>query len=371
MLLIAGAGLCLGTFLHAQIVSRSLQSSVDAKAHVFVGSDASAQVIANGTVPEDFPYPATRVLQIGDGARLPSSRPLDLLAIDADTFADAAYWNSGFDDASLEEITRRLGAAGDGPLPVVLAAAGDLPVHEVLVGAATVPVEVVARPSAFPGLYSRNPLLVVDEDRLLERLDLPYNPLARYGAEFWARGDPEGLRRAFAAMETPPFVVRTAEEIKDIPHVAAAIDMFIVVNALGAIAAALTLVGMLMYLQARQRSQVVSYALSTRMGMRHGQHRRALTIELGVMLALAFARRRRAGLRRSQGHGSATRPDHDDPATAAVRPSDRAHPRRGDRDRGARVDRGGADEPMGAAGRPRGGDARCRVRRRWSCVRTS
>ncbi len=288
MLLLGGTGLCLGTFLHAQIVSRSLQSSVDAKAHVFVGSDASAQVIANGTVPEDFPYPATRVVQIGEGARLPSRRPLDLLAIDADTFAGAAYWNSGFDDASLEEITRRLGAAGDGPLPVVLAAGGDLSVHEVLVGAATVPVEVVARPSAFPGLYSRHPLLVVDEDRLLERLDLPYNPLARYGAELWARGDPEGLRRAFAAMETPSFVVRTAEEIADIPHVAAAIDTFIVVNALGAIAAALAFVGMLMYLQARQRSQVVSYALSTRMGMRHGQHRRALTIELGVMLALAF-----------------------------------------------------------------------------------
>jgi hypothetical protein len=44
-----------------------------------------------------------------------------------------------------------------------------------------------------------------------------------------------------------------------------------------------------MYLQARQRSQVVSYALSTRMGMKHGQHRRALVVELGAMLALAFA----------------------------------------------------------------------------------
>jgi predicted lysophospholipase L1 biosynthesis ABC-type transport system permease subunit len=55
------------------------------------------------------------------------------------------------------------------------------------------------------------------------------------------------------------------------------------------IAAALTFVGMLMYLQARQRSQVVSYALSSRMGMRHGQHRRALVLELGVMLLWSFA----------------------------------------------------------------------------------
>jgi hypothetical protein len=69
--------------------------------------------------------------------------------------------------------------------------------------------------------------------------------------------------------------------------ISAAIDTFII-NALGLIAAALTFVGMLMYLQARQRSQIVSYALSTRMGMRHGEHRRAFGIELGVMIAVGF-----------------------------------------------------------------------------------
>jgi predicted lysophospholipase L1 biosynthesis ABC-type transport system permease subunit len=71
--------------------------------------------------------------------------------------------------------------------------------------------------------------------------------------------------------------------------VAAAIDTVLVVNILGTVAALLTCVAMLMYLQARQRSQVVSYALSVRMGMRDGQNRRALALELGVMLGLAFA----------------------------------------------------------------------------------
>jgi hypothetical protein len=31
MLLVGGAGLCLGTFFHAQIVAQSLQTSVEAK----------------------------------------------------------------------------------------------------------------------------------------------------------------------------------------------------------------------------------------------------------------------------------------------------------------------------------------------------
>jgi hypothetical protein len=235
-----------------------------------------------------FPYPATRVVQIGEGARLPSGRPLDLLAIDPTTFASAVYWNPGFSDVSLQELTERL-TSTEGDLPVVLAAGGDLAVREIAVGSASIPVRVVGRPRAFPGLYSMNPLLVVDEQLLLDRLDLPYNPLSGLGAELWARGDVEGLQAAFAAMDSPPFVIITARQVEDIPHVAAAIDTFVVVNALGVIAALLAFVGMVMYLQARQRSQVVSYALSTRMGMNHRQQRRSLVLELGAMLGVAFS----------------------------------------------------------------------------------
>jgi putative ABC transport system permease protein len=45
---------------------------------------------------------------------------------------------------------------------------------------------------------------------------------------------------------------------------------------------------MLMYLQARERSQIVSYGLSLRMGMTHGAHRRALAYELGAMLGASY-----------------------------------------------------------------------------------
>lgn len=64
--------------------------------------------------------------------------------------------------------------------------------------------------------------------------------------------------------------------------------MFVVMNALGLVAALLVVAGMLMYLQARQRSQVVSYALSLRMGMTHAHHRRSLVVELGTMLCYAY-----------------------------------------------------------------------------------
>jgi putative ABC transport system permease protein len=289
MLLVGGAGLCLGTFFHAQIVAQSLQTSVEAKAQVFAGSDVAATVVSTASVPDDFPFPATRVLQVGEGARTASGRPLDLLAIDPETFADAAYWNDAFADRSLEDLTADLVAVGDGDLPIVLAAGGDLSLDEILIGGATVPVDVIATAVAFPGLYSMRPLVIADEQALVGRLDLPYNPLARFGAELWVRGEPAAVSAALARMEHRPFGEIDAELVEDIPHVAAAIDTFLVVNVLGTVAALLTCVGMLMYLQARQRSQVVSYALSVRMGMRDGQNRRALTLELGVMLGLAFA----------------------------------------------------------------------------------
>jgi len=45
---------------------------------------------------------------------------------------------------------------------------------------------------------------------------------------------------------------------------------------------------MLMYLQARQRSQLVAFGLSMRMGMTHATHRRSLVLELATMLLVSL-----------------------------------------------------------------------------------
>ena len=290
VLLVAAAGLCLGTFLNAQIVARSLQTTVDAKTRVFVGSDVQGRTEYLTPTPESFPYPITRVVRFAAGARIDSGRAFDLLAVDSRTLADAAFWDGGFSDVPIRELTERLRAPGTA-VPVVIAGAEDLDVDAITIAAAETPVEVVAHTTAFPGMSSVNPLLVVDEATLLERIDLAFNPLRdpRASTELWVRGDPGPVRTAFAETEYPPGVIVTAEEVADVPSISAAIDTFVVVNALGLVAAALAFVGMLMYLSARQRSQIVSYALSARMGMRHGQHRRALLLELGSMLAWGFA----------------------------------------------------------------------------------
>jgi putative ABC transport system permease protein len=291
VMLVGAAGLCLGTFLHAQIVSSSLETTVAAKAGVFVGADVAGKIDYRTPVPETFPYPMTRAVRFGAGARLPSDRPLDLLAVDAATLPDAAYWHPRFADAPLEDLMGLLVEPSGDRVPVLLAGGGRITFDEIEVAGATTPVEIVARTTAFPGMYSLNPMVVVDEATFLGLVDLPFNPLNDAGAstELWVEGDPDGVRAAFGEVPFPPHTIVAAEEIAEIPYIAAAINTFVVVNVLGLIAASLTLVGMLLYLQARQRAQVVSQAISTRMGMRHAQHLRALALELGAMLAWSFA----------------------------------------------------------------------------------
>jgi len=91
-----------------------------------------------------------------------------------------------------------------------------------------------------------------------------------------------------AGLDYTPSLILTADEVKDISYIAAVIDTFLVMNGLGVLAALLVFAAMLMYLQTRQRSEIVSYGLSLRMGMRSSRHLAAIAIEVGAMLLIAF-----------------------------------------------------------------------------------
>lgn len=291
VLLVGAAGLCLGTFLHAQIVSRSLSMTVDAKAGVFVGGDVQGRIDYHTPIPDRFALPTTRVVRSPAAVRLPGGRALDLLAIDASTFEGAAYWNDAFADGSLADLLRRLREPHDGRVPVILAGAAGLEVDRLSIAVGEMRVDVLARARAFPGMWSLNPLVVVDAETLIETVDVPFDPLNSPGAstELWVHGPDGPAIRSLANLEFPPASTVTASEVKDIPYISAALDTFVVVNVLGLAAAALVFVGMLLYLNARQRSQVVAYALSSRMGMSDREHRRSLVLELGAMLLWGYA----------------------------------------------------------------------------------
>jgi hypothetical protein len=221
----------------------------------------------------------------------PSGGSFDLLAVDPDTLARAAYWNGSFSDLPFPEIARRLNPTGRSPIPIALAGPGPEEADRLEMNQRTVPVEVVARTESFPGMYPHLPLVVIDSRVVCEPFEATLCPTGDVDArhELWVKGDTARAVAALQALPQEAFSIITADQVKDIPYIAAVIDTFVVLNALGLGTAALVVASMLLYLQARERSQLVAYGLSLRMGMTHAAHRRSLFLEVGSTLVAAFA----------------------------------------------------------------------------------
>jgi hypothetical protein len=289
VLLVGASALCLGIFIDSQTMVGSLRSTVDAKAGVFVGSDV--QVLIDKSAPEQevFPLPITRATRVKyAGTMLPGEVPFDLVGIDPETIVGAAFWDDAFSDGSLEDLVARL-PSQSGPLPALLVQ-GDGDPTGIAIGQIETPIEVVGRATAFAGVSSDDPVLVVDASSLERRLGDSGNPLSRPGArtEYWIAGPTDEALAAVGELEAFPLATLTADEVKDVPFIAASIDTFSMLNVLGLAAAVLVIGVLVVYLQARQRARTVSNVLSMRMGMRDGQARAALVLELAAMLLTAY-----------------------------------------------------------------------------------
>ncbi|MGH2641107.1 MAG: FtsX-like permease family protein [Actinomycetota bacterium] len=290
-LLVGAVALCLGVFLNGQTTVRSLRATVNAKAGVFVGSDVQVSIDSTAPPQERFPFPITRSTRLKyAGELLPGEVPFDIVGIDPATIVDAAFWDRSFSGDSLADLVARL-PSDEGPLPALLVHGEEgLDPTSIAIAQIETPIEVVGRAVAFPGMSSDDPVLVVDTVSFEKRLGAGGNPLESPGArtEFWIAGDTEEALAAVSELEAFPLGTLTAEEVKDVPFIKAAIDTFAMLNVLG-LAAAFLVVGVLVvYLQARQRARTVSNVLSLRMGMGERQALRALVLELAAMLVCAF-----------------------------------------------------------------------------------
>jgi putative ABC transport system permease protein len=289
VLLVAAAALCLGVFVNAQTMVRSLRATVDAKAGVFVGSDVQVWVDHDAPPQGSFPLPITRATRLKyAGALLPGEQPFDMVGIDPSTIVGAAFWDDSFADEPLGTMVGRL-KRKSGPLPALLVQGEGAPTAIEMSDVETA-IQVVGRARAFPGVNSDDPVLVVDAAALEERVGGRHNPLRRPGArtELWIAGDPDQALADISMLDAFPLGTLTAQDVKDVPFIQAAIETFSMLNVLG-LAAALLVIGVLVvYLQARQRARTVSNVLSMRMGMRDRQAGAALVLELAAMLLVAF-----------------------------------------------------------------------------------
>ena len=102
------------------------------------------------------------------------------------------------------------------------------------------------------------------------------------------RGDSSRIKTELLRQGFGPEYVLTAQTVLHRPVLVAIMRSFAFLRALGLLSSLIVVLGLMLYLQARQRQRTLLLALAERMGLTRRAHRTALALELGVMLLIAL-----------------------------------------------------------------------------------
>ncbi len=280
VLLTTAAALSVGILGYAGTIGRSLDLATFDKARLGVGADVVVGAPGLVDLPPTAGLHATNVIRFLASAR-GSGTDVTILGVDPSTFASAAFWDPGFADRPLDELLRDLNSAGSS-LPVLVVGEG---ADEVEVGGFRIGLSRVADVRAFPG-QARGTTLVVSTPTLRRILAAHGISLGSLGVSYavWVHGP---VARAVVYVEglgLSSTAVRTTAAFVGAPTFRAISSTFLFMELLGVLAAVVALLGVLLYLQARQHARLVSYAVSSRMGLSRRAHRGAVFLEIGAVL---------------------------------------------------------------------------------------
>ncbi|HEY7069703.1 MAG TPA: hypothetical protein VH479_06310 [Acidimicrobiales bacterium] len=275
VLLLAAVGVSVATLAYAAVVTNTLSQSLEAKARVAFGSDVAASLIDPHQVPPALEPHSTTVafegpLTLGD-------HQVQVLAIDLDTFGRAAFWQDRFAAKSLPALLRDIRSrAGAAAVPAL--AVGPMPSIVELDLRAGQPqrFQVVDRAKTFPGALTR-PTLVVDR-KLLDQLDLQGD------RQLWVKGDATKIADTLDRARVPYRYLRRGDQALASLAFVSVRWTFGFLLCLGFVAGALSVAGMLLYLDARQRALHLAYTMARRMGLTRRAHRRSLLLEVAAVL---------------------------------------------------------------------------------------
>ena len=283
VLVLAGlAAMAVGVVVYGGGLVRSTNATVRAKAGVDLGANVVVRFAAANGVPPPLAGRAT-VARTDREADYGGAH-VELLMVDPATFADGAFWDPTFAHRPLSTLMEELTApAVDGAIPAIavhgdLAPAGTAVATDV--GAPTADVRVVDHIAAFPGMTSTRPVLVMAEGRapkLEDGMDL----------QVWTTAGADEVRRVADQLGWPIAYLVTADQITDTSPALPVVCTFSFVQALGVVVGLLAIVGLVAYVDARQRRRSVADALLARMGLSTRRQWRSLAAELTVLAAIA------------------------------------------------------------------------------------
>jgi putative ABC transport system permease protein len=285
LLLVTICAASIGLLVYSATLVSSGTTTVDAKALVFVGSNTATPLGPASDAPEGLSFPTTVVRKI-QGAYLDNLDPVDVLGIDTETFASAVFWEESFSDRSIKELMHDLRGSREDRLRAFVV--GRIPEGSSLnVGGATPELDVIDNLDAFPGMLSIRPLIVTERD-VLESIGSESVFQGAGSRELWAKGDPQRILRELGDTALPLLGTISVDDVRQATSLLPLTWTFGFLQALGVATGLISLVGIVLYLQSRQRSMVVTNALVKRMGLTAADQRASMGVELAVMLLVAF-----------------------------------------------------------------------------------
>ena len=284
--LVTACAFALAVLMYSTTLARSTKNTVLAKAQIFVGSDFSAQLAQSPATPP-LPVPSTYVVKF-QRISLAGNRTAQVLGIDPSTFADAAYWEDSFASRELRDLVRELRREGGSAINAI-AVGGGFPSDLAFSGGGeTIPLNVVGTARFFPGQLGRIPMLVVEKEALEQVVATLSGAAGGRRDEVWARGEPSRIEQVLNENEVLYFSTNSVAQALESPSLQSLLWSLGLLQTLGIAAGVISVSGLILYLQARERSAVVVRALTRRMALSSRDYRRMLTIEVGGLLGTAL-----------------------------------------------------------------------------------
>ena len=228
----------------------------------------------------------------GNGAatiNTPAGEQVDVLTVDPKTLPGVLHWKKAWGPSPVG-LLGQLDAAPASPLPVILVGGVPGPIRALSMAGGRFPVRVLGRLHAFPGMTT-NPLVVTSRDALARaaKARRVYDPLGVGINYVWVKGPPVAASEALTASRLGATFVTTVDTFWRNPDVRLATRTYSYLRVVAIGSALLSLVCLLLYLQARQRSQAIASALSRRMGLSRASEVASLFLELATLLLFSFA----------------------------------------------------------------------------------
>ena len=226
--LLVASAVAIGILVYSGTLSSSLAESAGQDAALAVGSDAAVDYSGSLSDADASSVGATPIVRLADASFASGSdADLDILLVDADTFADGAFWSDEFSHDPLDTLMARLSEPADG-LPVIVAGSVRVPADPAItVGGVDIPVDVAGTARTFPGIVGSRPVVVMDRAGMEAALESQGLSLAQVAdrLEVWGHGSEDELRDFVASAGATVLSSRSAEVLRDTPRFLAVTSM--------------------------------------------------------------------------------------------------------------------------------------------------